>query len=199
MRDLAVLTFLTLDGVMQAPAQPEEDLSGGFTRGSWCVDYWDEVMAQVMEEAMAAPYDLLLGRKTYESFAAYWPQVDDDPHADLLNNATKFVATSTLRELEWKNSARLTGDVAAAVSRLKAQDGPLLQIHGSWQLIQTLLSHQLIDEFRLWTFPVLVGPGKRLFGEGTQPADLSLVKTRTTGNGVTMSIYRRAAGSQRPG
>ena len=195
MRHLAVLTFLTLDGVMQAPVQPQEDPSGGFTRGGWSVAYWDDVMALVMEEAMAAPYDLLLGRKTYESFAAHWPHVDDDPHADKLNNATKFVATSTLRELTWKNSVRLTGDIATEVSRLKDQDGPLLQVHGSWQLIQTLLSHELIDEYRLWTFPLLVGPGKRLFGEGTQPADLTLVRSKTTRNGVTMSIYRRAAGS----
>jgi dihydrofolate reductase len=191
MRDLAVLTFLTLDGVMQAPGQPEEDPSGGFVHGGWSVNYWGEVMAQVMEEAMAAPYDLLLGRKTYESFAAYWPQVDNDPAADKLNNATKFVATSTLSELEWKNSIRITGDIAAEVSRLKDQDGPLLQIHGSWQLIQTLLAHELIDEFRLWTFPLVVGPGKRLFGQETVPTDLTLVKTKTTSNGVMMSIYSR--------
>ena len=195
MRDLAILTFLTLDGVMQAPVKPDEDPSGGFTRGGWSVAYWDKVMAQVMEEAMAAPYDLLLGRKTYESFAAHWPQVENDPHADRLNAATKYVATSTPSELAWQNSVPITGDIAAEIARLKSQDGPLLQVHGSWQLIQTLLSHGLIDEFRLWTFPVLVGPGKRLFGDGTRPTDLTLVKTRTTRNGVTMSIYRRAARS----
>ena len=194
MRELAVLTFLTLDGVMQAPVQPEEDPSGGFTHGGWCVSYWDEVMAQVMEEAMAAPYDLLLGRKTYESFAAHWPNVENDPHADRLNNATKFVATSTLSELEWKNSLPIAGDIAAEVSRLKDQDGPLLQVHGSWQLIQTLLAHELIDEFRLWTFPVVVGPGKRLFGPDTVPADVTLVKTKATSNGVIMGIYRRVGG-----
>ena len=192
MRQLAVLTFLTLDGVMQAPVQPEEDPSGGFRRGGWCVAYWDQVMAQVMEEAMAAPYDLLLGRKTYESFAAHWPNVENDPHADKLNSATKYVATSTLSELEWQNSVPIAGDIAAEVSRLKDQDGPLLQVHGSWQLIQTLLAHELVDEFRLWTFPVVVGPGKRLFGQETAPADLTLVKSRTTSNGVVMGIYRRA-------
>ena len=148
MRNLAVLTFLTIDGVMQAPAQPEEDPSGGFVHGGWAVNYWDEVMAQVNEEAMAVPYDLLLGRKTYESFAAYWPNVSNDPHADKLNNATKYVATSTLSDLAWKNSMPITGDIASEVSRLKNEDGPLLQVHGSWQLIQTLLSHELIDEFR---------------------------------------------------
>ena len=198
MRDLAVLIFLTLDGVMQAPVLPDEDLSGGFEHGGWCLNYWDEVMAQVMEEAMAAPYDLLLGRKTYESFAAaHGPKTDgDNPVAEKLNNATKFVATSTLSKLEWQNAVRITGDIAAEVSRLKDQDGPLLQVHGSWQLIQTLLSHELIDEFRLWTFPVMVGPGKRLFGQGTVPADLTLVKTKSTSNGVVMGIYRRTATSR---
>lgn len=196
MRSLAVLTFLTLDGVMQAPVRPEEDPSGGFLHGGWSVRYWDEVMAQVMEEAMAAPYDLLLGRKTYESFAAHWPHIDNDLHADKLNNATKFVVTSTLRRLEWQNSKRITGDIAAEISRLKDQDGPLLQVHGSWQLIQTLLSHELIDEFRLWTFPVVVGNGKRLFGQDTVPTDLRLVRSRTTSNGVIMSIYGRAGTSR---
>ena len=193
MRKLAILTFITLDGVMQAPGSPEEDTSGGFMHGGWAVNYWDEVMVQVMEEAMAAPYDLLLGRKTYEIFAASMSNAgDDDPVANKLNNATKFVATSTLSKLEWKNSKRITGDIAAEVSRLKDQDGPLLQVHGSWQLIQTLLSHELIDEFRLWIFPVLVGPGKRLFGQNTVPTGLTLIKTKTTTNGVMMSIYRRA-------
>ena len=195
MRNLAVLTFLTLDGVMQAPAQPEEDTSGGFIHGGWAVNYWGDVMAQVNEEAMAAPFDLLFGRKTYESFAAHWPNVSNDPHADKLNNATKYVATSTLSKLEWKNSTPITGDIAAEVSQLKEQDGPLLQVHGSSQLIQTLLSHNLIDEFRLWTFPLVVGPGKRLFDQGSVPTDLTLVKTKSTSNGVVMSIYRRAGTS----
>ncbi len=195
MRNLAVLTFLTLDGVMQAPGHPEEDTSGDFKHGGWATNYWEEVMAQVEEEAMAQPFDLLFGRKTYESFAAPWPNVSNDPHADKLNNATKYVATSTLSKLEWKNSTPITGDIAAGVSRLKEQDGPLLQVHGSSQLIQTLLSHDLIDEFRLWTFPVVVGPGKRLFDQGSVPMDLTLVKTKSTSNGVVMSIYRRAGTS----
>lgn len=193
MRELAILTFLTLDGVMQAPVQPEEDSSGGFKEGGWSVNYWDEVMEQVSEEAMAAPYDLLLGRKTYEIFAAHWPNVSNDPLADMLNNATKYVASSTLSHLEWKNSVRITGDIAGEVTRLKEQEGPLLQVHGSWHLIQTLLSHNLIDEFRLWTFPIVVGSGKRLFGHDTVPTGLKLVKTKTTLNGVVMSIYRRAS------
>ncbi len=191
MRNLAILTFLTLDGVMQAPGSPKEDPSGDFMHGGWAVNYWDEVMTQVMEEAMAAPYDLLLGRKTYESFAAHWPTAGDNPVANKLNNATKYVATSTLSKLEWKNSMRISGDIAAEVSRLKDQDGPLLQVHGSCQLIQNLLAHELIDEFRLWIFPVVVGPGKRLFGQGIVPTGLRLEKSKTTSNGVIMSIYRR--------
>lgn len=191
MRNLAVLTFLTLDGVMQAPMQPDEDTSGGFKHGSWAFKYYEEVMAQVEEEALAKPFDLLFGRKTYESFAAHFPNVSNDPHADKFNNATKFVVTSTLTKFEWKNSVRITGDIAAEVSKLKGQDGPLLQVHGSSELIQTLLAHDLIDEFRLWTFPVVVGSGKRLFGEGSARTDLKLVKTRFTSNGVVMSIYRR--------
>ena len=160
MRELAILTFASLDGVVQAPRFPDEDRSGGFTGGGWAAPHWDAAMEQVGRVAMAAPYDLLLGRKTYELFAAHFPDAGDD-HP--MNNATKFVATSTLTNLAWKNSVPLTGDVAAEVSRLKSQDGPLLQVHGSGQLIQTLFSHELVDEFRLWTFPVIVGSGKRLF------------------------------------
>jgi len=188
-RDLAILTFQTLDGVMQSPRFPDEDPSGGFAHGGWAAPHWDGVMEQVGREAMAVPYDLLLGRKTYEIFAAHFPDAGDD-HP--LNKATKFVATSTLRNLEWKNSVRLDGDVATEVSRLKQQDGPLLQVHGSWQLIQTLLSNDLIDEFRIWTFPVVVGAGKRLFGEGAMPKGLTLLKADTTATGATMSIYRRS-------
>jgi dihydrofolate reductase len=199
MRNLAVLTFLTLDGVMQAPGQPEEDPSGGFIHGGWSVNYWDEVMAQVMEEAMATPYDLLLGRKTYEGFAAHWPDAGNDTAANTLNNATKFVATSTLSKLEWKNSVRITGDIAAEVSRLKDQDGPLLQIHGSWQLIQTLLAHGLVDEFRLWTFPVIVGSGKRLFGQDTASTGVTLIKTEPCPSGAVMNIYRRVDAERRQG
>ncbi len=185
MRDIAILTFITLDGVMQAVRSPEEDTSGGFTHGGWALNCWDEVMEQVRDEAMATPYDLLLGRKTYELFAA-------SSNAEQMKDATKFVATSTLSELEWENSVRIAGDIAAEVSRLKAQDGPLLQVHGSWQLIQTLLAHDLIDEFRLWIFPVVVGSGKRLFGQDTVPTGLTLMKTRATSNGAVMCIYRRA-------
>ena len=146
---------------------------------------------------MADPIDLLFGRKTYESFAAHWPNIANSPHADTLNNATKHVATSTLNKLEWKNSMPITGDIAAEVSRLKDKDGPLLQVHGSSQLVQTLLAHELIYEFRLWTFPLVLGPGKRLFGQDIVPIDLTLLKAKTTSKGVLMSIYRRAGTSRR--
>ncbi len=195
MRKLTILTFMTLDGVMQAPGHSEEDTSGDFKHGGWGARYWEEVMEQVNEEAMAQPFDLLLGRKTYEIFAGYWPNVSNNPHADKLNNATKYVATSTLGKLEWKNSTPITGDIAAEVSRLKERDGPLLQVHGSSQLILSLLANDLIYEFRLWTFPLVVGPGKRLFDRGSVPTDLTLVKTKSTSNGVVMSIYRRAGTS----
>ncbi len=188
-RELAILTFQTLDGVMQSPKLPDEDLSGGFRQGGWADPHWDGVMAQVEKKAMAVPYDLLLGRKTYESFAPYFsPAGDDNP----MNRARKYVATSTLTELDWNNSVALAGEAAEEVSRLKNRDGPLLQVHGSWQLIQTLLANDLIDEFRIWTFPVVVGAGKRLFGEGALPKNLMLLKAGTTPTGATMGIYRRA-------
>ncbi len=191
MRNLAILTFLTLDGVMQAPGSTEEDTSGGFRHGGWAVKYWDEVMAQVIEEAMSTPFDLLLGRKTYESFAAYWPHAGDNPVANTLNRSRKYVVTSTLSDLEWNNSIPITGNIVEKISELKKQDGSLLQVHGSSKLIQTLLNHELIDEFRLWIFPVIVDFGKRLFDEGRIPTGLRLKKTESTSNGVVMAIYAR--------
>ncbi len=186
-RELAILTFQTLDGVMQSPKLPQEDPSGGFRHGGWADPHWDGVMEQVGKEAMAVPYDLLLGRKTYEVFAPHFsPSGNKNP----MNSATKYVVTSTLTKVDWNNSVILAGDVAEEVSRLKNQNGPLLQVHGSWQLIQTLLSNDLIDEFRIWTFPVVVGAGKRLFGGGAIPKNLTLLKADTTSTGATMSIYR---------
>ena len=193
MRELAILTFVTLDGVMQAPRGPDEDTSGGFAHAGWALSCWDEVMEQVKREAMAVPYDLLLGRKTYDIFAAHHLEAGNDPTFNQINDATKFVVTSKPGTLGWKNSVPVAGDIAAEVSRLKHKDGPLLQVHGSSQLVQTLLAHELIDEFRLWTFPVVVGSGKRLFGDGLPQTKLTLVKSDSTPTGATMSIYRRAA------
>ena len=191
MRKLAILTFQTLDGVMQAPSVPEEDFSGGFTQGGWANECWGEVMEQVGREAMAEPYDLLLGKITYEIFASSFANsASDNPTAEKLNKARKYVVTSTLKQLKWQNSEQVTGDIAAEISRLKEQDGPLLQVHGSWQLIQTLLSNELIDEFRLWTFPVVVGAGKRVFSEGTVPSNLKLTKFESCPSGAFMNFYQ---------
>lgn len=194
MRELAILSFVTLDGVMQSPTSPEEDASGGFAGGGWGAPYWEQVMPQVYAEAMSAPYDLLFGRRTYDVFASHWPRVGDkDPVAARLNGGHKYVATRSVdHPLPWGPATRIGGDVVAEIKRLKAGEGPLIQVHGSADLIQTLLKHGLIDEFRLWTFPVVVGGGKRLFGDGALPGSLELVRTGSTGNGVVMSVYRRA-------
>src|SRR5688572_17297242 len=160
---------------MQAPGGPEEDPSGGFTQGGWSVKYWDEVMNQIMGEATSVPFAMLLGRKTYEIFAAHWPHASEEEGATVFNEATKYVASRTLRSVEWSNSVLIEGDVAEGVASLKKEDGPELQVHGSGDLVQTLLRHELVDEFRLWTFPVVVGRGKKLFADGTMPAGLKLV------------------------
>ena len=192
MRTLVVNTFLTLDGVMQAPGGPEEDPTGGFAHGGWSVNYWDEGMGARMDEFMGNPFDLLLGRKTYEIFAAHWPHVTDDPAAEALNAARKHVASRTLDRVEWQNSTLLEGDVADAVARLKAEDGPGIQVHGSGNLIQTLLEHDLVDELRLWFFPVVLGEGKRLFAGGTVPRGLKLVDSAVSTTGVLMTGYEPA-------
>ena len=192
MRKLIVGTFVSLDGVMQGPGGPEEDPTDGFTHGGWSVNYWDEFMGRVMDEGTSEPYELLLGRKTYEIFAAHWPHVSDDPMADKLNSIPKHVASRALDTVEWNNSNLITGDVAEYVAKLKEEDGPEIQVHGSWNLIQTLLRHELVDEFRVWIFPVLIGDGKRLFGEGTTPSGLRLVDTKTSSTGVVIATYERA-------
>jgi dihydrofolate reductase len=191
MRKLSVTTFLTLDGVMQAPGGPEEDLSGGFKHGGWSVNYWDDRMGQVMGEFMGKPFDLLLGRKTYEIFAAFWPNAKEDP-ADILNNAKKYVASRTLKSVEWQNSGLISGDVGEQVAALKQESGPEIQVHGSGNLIQTLLKHDLIDEIQLMVFPILLGTGKRLFADGTVPAGLKLLESQTASSGVVIARYERA-------
>ena len=171
MRKLMVLSFITLDGVMQAPGGPEEDPTGGFKYGGWTAGYWDDFLGSVMDKQMSKPFDLLLGRKTYEIFAAYWPYAkSDDPIADKLNGVKKYVASKTLKNLEWSNSTLIKGDIVQEIKNLKQHNGPEIQIHGSGNLIQTLLKHDLIDEFRLKIFPVTLGMGKRLFSDGTIPA-----------------------------
>ena len=192
MRKLIVSTFLTLDGVMQAPGGPGEDDSGGFAHGGWSVNYWDEQMGQVMGEAMSTPFDLVLGRKTYDIFAAYWPHATDDPGAKPLNDATKYVASRNHPTLEWRNAVLIEGDAADGIAALKKQDGPELQVHGSGHLIQTLLRHNLVDQYRLWTFPLFIGTGKRLFAEGTIPSGLRLVDSKVSTTGVVIVTYEPA-------
>jgi len=194
MRILAVNTFMSLDGVMQAPGGPEEDPTGGFTLGGWAVNYFDEEMMRRI--AGAGPYELLLGRGTYEIFAAHWPY-DEGPIADHLNRTRKHVASRTLERAEWSNSTIITGDLAEYVTRLKREDGPEIQVHGSPGLIQTLLEHDLIDDFRVWIFPVVIGTGKRLFGAGAIPAALRLVDSAVSKTGVTINIYQRAGAIER--
>ncbi len=194
MRKLVVGTFLTLDGVMQAPGGPEEDRDGGFAHGGWSVKYWDDMMGSLIVEQMRQPDALLLGRRTYEIFAAHWPRVTDkdDPVASKLNSVRKYVASRTLHKADWNNSSLISDDVAAHVARLKERPGGEIQVSGSGNLIQTLLKHDLVDEFRLWVFPVMVGPGKRLFGDGTVPRALRLVDTKVSTTGVVIHRYERA-------
>jgi len=189
MRKLLTTTFLTLDGVMQAPGGPEEDPSDGFAFGGWSVSYWDDGMGDVMNEIMGKPFDLVLGRKTYDIFAAYWPNQTDPTVAGPLNAATKYVASRSRPTLSWDRSVQLNGDVADALRELKAGDGPELQVHGSGNLIQTLLQNNLIDELHLWQFPVLLGQGKRLFADGTMPAGLKLIDAKISTTGVVIGTY----------
>jgi dihydrofolate reductase len=189
MRTLAVTTFVSLDGVMQAPGGPHEDPTGGFTTGGWAVNYFDEEMMHKISGA--DPYELLLGRGTYEIFAAHWPY-DEGPIADHLNSTRKHVASATLDRVEWNNSTLIPGDVAEYVEALKREEGPEIQVHGSPGLIQTLLQHDVIDEFRMWIFPVALGTGKRLFGDGTIPVALRLVDSSVSKTGVTTNTYARA-------
>ena len=189
MRKLTVNTFMSLDGVMQAPGGPDEDPTGGFTLGGWAVNYFDDEMIERM--STAEPYELLLGRGTYEIFAAHWPY-DQGPIADRLNGTRKHVASTTLDRVEWSSSVLITGDVAEYVMALKGDDGPEIQVHGSPGLIQTLLRHDLIEQFRLWIFPVVLGAGKRFFGDGTMLAGLKLVNSELSKSGVTINTYERA-------
>jgi dihydrofolate reductase len=192
MRQLIVSTFLTLDGVMQVSGGPGEDDSGGFTHGGWSVSYWDEPMGRFMDEAMSRPFDLVLGRRTYDIFAAYWPHAPEEAGAKPLNDATKYVASRSRPTLEWSRSVLISGDVAEGVARLKEGDGPELQVHGSGNLVQTLLRHGLVDQFRLLVFPLVIGTGKRLFADGTVPAGLKLVASSVSTTGVLMGVYEPA-------
>ena len=194
MRKIIVLSFITLDGVMQAPGGPTEDTSGGFKYGGWTVPYFDEFAGKVMSEQMGHPFDLLLGRKTYDIFANYWPAHNDakDPVGSGINKATKFVASHSQFKSDWAGTVILQGDVAGAIKKLKQQDGPELQVHGSGNLIQTLLKQDLVDELWLKIFPITLGSGKRLFADGTISCAFTLTESKTSPKGVIIASYKRA-------
>ncbi|TPI08671.1 dihydrofolate reductase [Mesorhizobium sp. B4-1-3] len=190
MRKIIAATFVSLDGVMQAPGGPEEDPVGGFKFGGWTFHYFDEVAGRAMEELFSKPFDLLLGRRTYDIFAAYWPY-QNDAIADVFNPATKYVATHRPDSLTWQNTKSLGPDIVARLKELKQEDGPDLLIQGSGNVIQTLLANGLIDEIRLMIFPLLLGKGKRLFGDNAMPAAFKLVKSQASTTGVIMATYER--------
>jgi dihydrofolate reductase len=192
MRKIIVLTFVTLDGIMQAPGGPDEDPSGIFNHGGWSVGYWDNTLEKVMNEQMGHPFDMLLGRKTYDLFASAWPQIDPE---SVINKYKKYVVTHQPVPSDtdiWKNTVRIDGDVVEEIRKLKNQDGPEIQVHGSSNLIQTLLKNDLIDELWLKIYPITVGKGTRLFGEGTIPTGFELVQSITTQSGVIVAIYRKS-------
>jgi dihydrofolate reductase len=193
MRKLVLGTFVTLDGVMQAPGTPDEDRDGGFEHGGWSFPYWDEVMNPLILEQMLEIDILLLGRRTYEIFAGHWPRITDpaDPVAAKLNAVPKVVASRALRRADWNNTT-IIRDVAAEVGRLKREGEGQIQVSGSADLIQTLLEHDLVDELRLWTFPLALGTGKRLFAGGTLPAAFRLLDTKVSTTGVVIQRLERA-------
>jgi dihydrofolate reductase len=185
-RKLVVLTFVSLDGVMQAPGGKGEDPSGGFDLEGWAMPLFDEAMGSEMGKQMTPPFDLLLGRKTYDLFASYWPQQDSP-----INQATKYVVSNHGVNTDWERTVQISGDVVEEIRKLKRQDGPMLQVHGSSQLIQTLLANDLADELWLKIFPVTLGKGKRLFGTGTIPAAFELTASTLSPGGVIIASYKR--------
>ena len=194
MSKLVVGAFLTLDGVMQAPGGPDEDRDGGFEHGGWLVPYFDDKLGEIMTDWVDAAGGFLLGRRTYEIFAASWPNSTDpdDRVAAALNQRPKYVASRTLDKVDWNNSVLLKGDVVEEVRKLKAKNDGEIQVHGSSDLLQTLLKHDLVDTLRIWQFPVVVGAGKRLFGEGAIPGAFELVETQFSTTGAVLHVYDRA-------
>lgn len=192
MRKVVVLSFISLDGVMQAPGGPEEDTSGGFQYGGWTVPYFDEFSGNLMGEQMSMPFDLLLGRKTYDIFAGYWPKQKDSLIGTVFDDATKYVVSHEPFAPDWRNTVIFEGNVVAKLKDLKNTEGPILQVHGSGDMVQTLLQNDLVDELWLKIFPVTLGKGKRLFAEGTMPAAFELLETKTSPSGVIFANYKRS-------
>ena len=191
MRKVIVLSFITLDGVMQGPGGPEEDTSGDFNFGGWSVGYFDDFVGNAMVEQMGHPFDLLLGRNTYEIFASYWPKVTDESGRGI-NSATKYVVSHRPVNLDWKTTILIDGDVVEKIKKLKTESGPELQVHGSGNLIQTLMKHDLVDDLWLKTYPVALGTGKRLFADGTIPVGFTLLESAISPSGVVIASYARA-------
>ena len=194
MRKLIVLSFITLDGIMQAPGGPEEDTSDGFKYGGWTVPYFDEFSGKVMGEQMGHPFELLLGRKTYDIFASYWPNQDEktSPIAQKFNSTRKYVVSHSPIKLTWDNSVLIQNNVVKEIKKLKEQSGPELQVHGSGNFIQTLLKNDLVDKLWLKIFPITLGKGKRLFADGTIPAAFTLTEFKTSPSGVIIANFKRA-------
>jgi len=192
MRRIVVSIFISLDGVMQAPGGPEEDPAGGFTHGGWTFPHFDAALGTAMGQIFSRPFDLLLGRKTYDIFAAHWPHVSDpnDPIAGLFNGVTKYVAAHAQPKLVWANSRWLGADTVGSLKQLKGEDGPDLLVQGSSVLLQTLWKNGLVDEFTVLVFPVVLGHGKRLFGEGADPAGLKLIRSQPYPTGVIVATYK---------
>jgi dihydrofolate reductase len=187
MRKIITTTFVTLDGVMQGPGGPEEDTSNGFKWGGWSFPFWDDVGSKTMDGFMRLPFDLLLGRRTYDIFASYWPHVTNDPIADNFNRTHKYVASRQALKLDWANSSLVNS--TSEIARLKKEKGNDLWVHGSGELIRSLLADKLVDAMYIWTCPVTLGGGKRLFEEGTHPQELKLLEQKTTTTGVVISKY----------
>jgi dihydrofolate reductase len=191
MRKIIAITQISVDGVMQGPGGPEEDPTNGFTHGGWAMPFVDDALGHIIDETIAGNFDMLLGRRTYEIFAGYWPK-QGDRIARAFNKATKYVVTRTLDRFDWEKSQRIDGNVVEEIRQLKVLNGPVLHIWGSSELLQTLIGAELVDEFRMWVSPVVLGEGKRLFEKGVPPRGLALVETRSTPRGVLLNTYRPA-------
>jgi dihydrofolate reductase len=189
MKKLIASIFVSLDGVMQAPGGPQEDPTGGFRWGGWAATHWDDVMNTTMEKIRSAPYDLLLGRRTYEIFAANWPYQKDDPTTELFNRIHKYVVATSLVDLSWQHSSLITGDVVAELRKLKSEPGPDLFVDGSGKLLQTLLTYDLVDQLHIWTFPLVLGSGKRLFEHGVPAKAWRLTGSEVSKTGVLIGSY----------
>lgn len=189
MRKITVCTFMTMDGVIQSPGSPEEDTKNNFQWGGWSASYWDELMNEAMAKTTAQPYDLLLGRRTYDIFAAFWPNQEPNPTTDTFNRVQKFVVSNSALNLSWENSTLITGEVVASIEALKSTEGPDLLVYGSSNFVQTLLKHHLIDVMQNWIFPVTLGTGQRLFDDGTQPVNWKLFNTEVSTTGVIIASY----------